>query len=241
MGRHQIHATINAAILTCAFLTAAWAAPVLAQDRAEQTAREIADHVMSKGEQSPHGDLGSWSRSVLERALGHATNNTHQTPVPLPAENQAGRLAANLSASRQGQGAEVIVFMSLSVPATAWREWSREASRIGAPLVLRGVTKGGLRATVKRIGTYLMENTAAAIDPRLFRLFAIEAVPAVAVVPGGIPPCKRRGCSGDPAPPHDLVSGNVGLDAALRIIAYENGPGRETARRHRARLRGEFP
>ena len=241
MGRHQIHATINAAILTCAFLTAAWAAPVLAQDRAEQTAREIADRVMSKGEQSPHGDLGSWSRSVLERALGHATNKTHQTPVTLPAENQAGRLAVNLSASRQGQGAEVIVFMSLSVPGASLREWSLEAARIGAPLVLRGVARGGLRTTVKRVGAYLAEGGGTAIDPRLFRLFAIEAVPAVAVVPGGIPPCKRRGCSGDPAPPHDLVSGNIGLDAALSIIATEGGPGRGTARRHLGKLRGDHP
>ena len=239
MGCKVVHMTVMA--LSCVFLLLAWTDSVYAQDRAEQTAREIADHVMSKGEQSPHGDLGSWSRSVLDRALGHATNNTHQTPVTLPAENQAGRLAANLSASRQGQGAEVIVFMSLSVPTTAWREWSGEAVRIGAPLLLRGVVQGGLRATVKQTGGQLAEGGGAAIDPRLFRLFGIDAVPAVVVVPGGVPACKNRGCSADPAPPHDLVKGNIGLDAALSIIALEGGPGRETARRHLAELRGDFP
>ena len=128
--------------------------------------------------------------------------------------------------------------MSLSVPAEAWRQWSVEASRIGAPLVLRGVARGGLRATVKRVGTHLAEGAGAAIDPRLFRLFEVKAVPAVAVVPAGVPPCKSRGCAEDPAPPHDVIGGNIGLDAALAAIALEGGPGRETARRHLIELRG---
>ncbi len=236
MGCKVIDMTVMA--LYCSFLLVALSAPVLAQEKSEKAAREIADHVMSKGEQSPHGDLGSWSRSVLERALGHATNNTHQTPVPLPAENQAGRLAANLSTSRQGQGPEIIVFMSLSVPGASLREWSLEAARIGAPLVLRGVTKGGLRATVKRVGAHLAEGAGAAIDPRLFRLFEVTTVPAVVVVPGGVPACKSRGCASDPSPPHDRIKGNIGLDAALSIIALEGGPGRETARHHLWKLRG---
>ena len=137
------------------------------------------------------------------------------------------------------RGAEVIVIMSLTVPAAGWREWSLEATRIGAPLVLRGVTRGGLRATLKRIGTHLAEGGGTAIDPHMFRLFGIDAVPAVAVVPGGVPPCSRRGCSGDMPPPHDLVKGNVGLDAARRIVAAEGGPGRETARLHLEKLGGE--
>ena len=68
---------------------------------------------------------------------------------------------------------------------------------------------------MKRVGAHLPKNAGAAIDPRLFRLFDVTAVPAVAVVPGGVPPCKSRGCAADPAPPHDRVRGNIGLDAAL--------------------------
>lgn len=129
--------------------------------------------------------------------------------------------------------------MSLSVPGASLRQWSLEAARIGAPLVLRGVGPQGLRATVKRVGAHLAEGAGAAIDPRLFRLFEVKAVPAVAVVPGGVPPCKSRGCSADPAPAHDLVRGNIGLDAALRIVAGEGGPGRGTARRHLEESRGD--
>ena len=238
MGRHLMDMTNNVATLACVLLSVALASPAPAQERGEKEAREIVDHVLRQGKKSPPADLGSWSRSVLERALGRAGKNASKTTAPLPAEDQAGRLAVRFSAEPP-RGSEVIVFMSLSVPAAAWREWSVEAARIGAPLVLRGVAQGGLRATVKRVGAHLPANAGAAIDPRLFRLFGIEAVPAIAVIPGGVPPCTTRGCSADPAPPHDVIGGNIGLDAALAAIAREGGPGRETARRHLGKLRGD--
>ena len=106
--------------------------------------------------------------------------------------------------------------------------------------MLRGVEGGSLRDTVEALGARLAGAEAGvAIDPRLFRLFRIERVPAVVVAPGGVPGCASRGCAADPAPPHDLVAGNVGLAAALEAVAAEGGPGRGDARRHLARLRGE--
>ena len=97
--------------------------------------------------------------------------------------------------------------------------------------MLRGVGEDGLRATVKRIGERLGGAEAGvAIDPRLFRLFGIERVPAVVVVPGGVPPCRSRGCADDPAPPHDRIAGNIGLTAALEAIAEEGDAGRDIAR-----------
>ncbi len=78
-----------------------------------------------------------------------------------------------------------------------------------------------------------------AIDPRLFRLFGVERVPVVVAVPGGVPPCTSRGCANDPAPPHDLVTGNIGLAAALEIISAEGDAGRGAARQMLERLDGE--
>lgn len=139
-----------------------------------------------------------------------------------------------------GDEAQVIVFMSFSVPEPSWRQWSAEAGRIGAPMVLRGVKPDGFAATARAIRERQPgENAGAAIDPRLFRLFRIGQVPAVAVVPGGVGPCATRGCSADPPPPHDLVTGNIGLEAALEIVAREGDAGREAARRSLAALRGE--
>ena len=109
---------------------------------------------------------------------------------------------------------------------------------MGAPLVLRGVSENGLPATAKEIGKRLGDAEAGvAIDPRLFRLFGVTRVPAVVVVPGGVPVCRSRGCADDPAPPHDRVAGNIGLAAALRAITDEGAVGRDAAESHLQRLR----
>ena len=249
----------NVAIfLAAALLLAACCAPVRADDArpgagpgdaASAAARTLVDEVLRKaggGGDHSGDDLGEWTRSMIERALERAGKDadnaasgaTGTSPAPLPAERHAARTAAGLAG--RPNSAEIIVFTSLSIPAPSWRQWSREATRIGVPLVLRGAGVGGLRATVKRIGARIgAHKVGVAIDPHLFRLFGVTRVPAVVVAPGGVPPCTSRGCSDDAAPPHDLVVGNIGLAAALEAIAAEGGPGRELARRTLARLRGE--
>ena len=202
-------------------------------------ASDLVEQVLQNTERDDRRDLDRWSHSVIERALERTSRKAPVAPGRLLAEDHAGRLAGGLF--ERSRGPEVIVFMSLSAPGESWRQWSREAARIGAPLVLRGLGPDGLQATVKRIGPYLDRESGAAIDPRLFRLFGITVVPAVAVVPGGVPPCESRGCSADPAPPHDRIAGNIGLEAALEAIAIEGGPGRVAARRHLADLRGDAP
>jgi len=230
MERNPIRTT--AVLLACVALLAAWSV----RGRAEETdtVRDVVDRVLRNAE-ATRGGLDAWSHSVIERALERAGRKARRAPSPLPAEDNARGLSART------QGPEVIVFMSLSAPAASWRQWSREAARIGAPLVLRGFGPDGLQATVKRIGPYLDREGGAAIDPRLFRLFGVTAIPAVVVVPGGVPPCESRGCTGDPAPPHDRIAGNIGLEAALEAIAADGGPGRAAARRHLTSLRGDRP
>ena len=237
-----------------AVLGAGIAGPVVAQDAPpDARAAELVDEVLGQG----GGDeLGEWTRSILDRALHRAgAAARHAVPgsgssgsrsgagpgasgpstAPLPAERHAAGIVGGAAG---GAGtAEILVFTSLSVPAASWRQWAREAANTGAPLVLRGVGEGGMRETVKKIGERLGGAEAGvAIDPRLFRLFGVTRVPAVAVVPGGVPPCRSRGCTADAAPPHDLVMGNIGLAAALEAIADEGAVGRDIAHRHLERL-----
>ena len=235
-----------ALLLTAALCLAGCCRPALAQQTLaspEAAARDLAAEVLRK---AGGDDLGGWTRSVLDRALDRAGSAARQTvpgstgraAPPLPGERHAGALAER-AAGRAGT-AEILIFTSLSVPAANWRQWAREAARTDVPLVLRGVAEEGMRATVRRIGDRLDGAEAGvAIDPRLFRLFGVERVPAVVVVPGGVPPCRSRGCTDDPAPRHDLVTGNIGLIAALEAIADEGAVGRDVARRQLERLQGE--
>ena len=239
------------AFLLAALLAAGLPDPVRADERGtadpDADAARLVEEVLRKAGGNEGGSLGEWTRDVIERALGRAGSAARQTvpgsggvgpgsrgaPAPLPAERHAGEL----SNPRPGT-AEVLIFTSLSVPAASWRQWAREAARTGAPLVLRGVGEGGLPETAKRIGARLGgAEVGVAIDPRLFRLFGVTRVPAVVVVPGGVPPCRSRGCADDPAPPHDLVSGNIGLAAALEAVADEGAVGRDAAESHLERLR----
>ena len=237
----------TALLLTVALLLGACACPARADETRtagpEADASRLVEDVLRRAGGQGEGSLGAWTRSVIDRALGRAGETARQT-VPegskgnaaaLPAERHAGAFAGPRPAS-----AEILIFTSLSVPAASWRQWAHDAARTGAPLMLRGVGVGGLRETAKRIGARLGSHAAGvAIEPRLFRLFGIERVPAVVVVPGGVPPCQSRGCTDDPAPPHDLVAGNIGLVAALEAVAAEGEAGRAVARAYLERLTGD--
>lgn len=234
-----------AAGLACVLLLAACCRPAVAQQQApspEAEARDLAAEALRRASGSGEDSLGDWTRSIMERALERAGEAARQTipgstgPAagPLPAERHAAGIA---KAAGRGGTTEVLIFTSLSVPPESWRQWARDAAASGAPLVLRGIGAGGLPETAKRIGKRLGgAEPGVAVDPRLFRLFGIERVPAVAVVPGGVPACRSRGCADDAAPPHDRISGNIGLIAALEAVADEGAVGRDIARRHLERL-----
>ena len=237
--------------LTALLLAAGWSGTPRAEElppapAPDANAARLVDDVLRKAGGGDGESLGAWTRSIVERALERAGGAAQQTvpgssgpsAAPLPAERHAESLAGN--AAGRGGTAEILIFTSLSVPAASWRQWARDAARTGAPLVLRGVGEGGLPDTAKRIGERLGGAEAGvAIDPRLFRLFGVTRVPAVAVVPGGVPACRSRGCAEDPAPPHDLVIGNIGLVAALQAVAEEGDAGRDAAKAQLESLGGD--
>ena len=236
---HGMHSRQGAAAVALALCAAS--APVPANEPPEAAAQALVEAVEA-ARPEPEG-LDTWSRAVLDRALrstGHAASPTGDATTPLPAERAAAALARSLVPAAAGP--EVLVFTTLALPEASWRRWSLDAARAGAAFVLRGVAPGGLAATVRRIRARLPEGGAGvAIDPALFRRFAVDAAPAVVVVPGGAAPCRRRGCADEPAPAHDRIAGNIGLVAALEAVAAEGAVGRETARRHLARLRETRP
>ena len=78
------------------------------------------------------------------------------------------------------------------------------------------------------------------IDPRLFRAFGIEAVPAYVVAASDFDLCNGFDCATN-VPPFDLLSGNVTAAFALETIASGGGPGARIAAQHLARLKGDQP
>ena len=226
-------------------------APTVAQsdtgDREERIeaktdAEALAREVLS---QTKNDDaLRDWTNRVLEQAMTRARteavaaaggSGSEGAAPPLSAEREAGAVASSLTGDTGTS--QVLIFMSLSVPKPSWRQWAAEAARAGVPLVVRGPSPEGLRATIEEIGDRLGgEEAGVAIDPRLFRLFDIDRVPAVVVLPLGVPPCRTRGCADDEPPPFDRITGNIGLVAALTAIASEGDAGIGAARNHLKKL-----
>ena len=230
-------------VLACAMLAAGCCRGAVADEApAGDEAQHVVDEVVRRAGSGEADGLGEWTRELLGRALERAGGQPPigAAPGPLPAETHAAELRTGL-AGRADTG-EVLVFTSLAMPSASWRAWAAQASAVGAPLVLRGVLPDGLAATAKRLRARLGgAHTGIAIDPRLFRLFAVERVPAVVVVPGGVAPCRSRGCADDPPPPHDRIAGNIGLAAALEAIAAEGRVARDAARGALERLREKRP
>lgn len=200
-------------------------------------ARQLAEEISAGPATAPPD---AWSRAVIERALERAgTDAGVPSAAPEGAPTFPPGREKGAARPKGAVTAEVLLFTSLAVPSASWRASARDAARIGAPLVLRGVAEAGLPETARRIVTRLGDAKAGVtIDPRLFRLFGIARVPAVVVVPGGVPPCRHRGCADDVPLVFDRVTGNLSLAAALEAVASEGDAARAVARRHLATLRG---
>jgi conjugal transfer pilus assembly protein TrbC len=126
----------------------------------------------------------------------------------------------------------VIVLASFSMPEASLRELVSDARRAGVPVMLRGFAEGSLSETAKRmrellegpVETRLQETGSllggVVVDPRAFRIFAVEDVPVFIASAGPLPDCDGLSCTAPP-PPHDRIAGNMSLGAALRALASE--------------------
>jgi conjugal transfer pilus assembly protein TrbC len=151
---------------------------------------------------------------------------------------------------------QLLVFISASVPTDLLRRLAQQATRIGAPLVLRGVVGDDFPATAAFMRDILGEpendgrppatsskqgssqrKPRALIDPTLFARFDVRQVPAVVLVPDGACMAGIRACP-DATPAHVHVAGDVTLDYALDHIARTHPEAKSVAEALLARLGG---
>lgn len=124
-----------------------------------------------------------------------------------------------------------VAFASLSMPEQALRQLITDVSRAGGVVVFRGFPDNSGRAFVTQLGAVLGENpgeVSITIDPRLFRAFSIDAVPAYVVASRGFELCESLTCTTAP-PAHDRMLGNVTAAYALQAFVDDGGPGARVA------------
>jgi len=136
-----------------------------------------------------------------------------------------------------------IAFASTSMPPQSLRAMISDVGRAGGLVVLRGLPSGSAKALTAALAKVMRQGESyegVGIDPRLFRAFGIEAVPAYVVAASDFELCDGFDCTSQ-VPPHDRMSGNVTAEHALSTFGSGGGPGARIAELHLARLRKDAP
>ncbi len=122
--------------------------------------------------------------------------------------------------ARQEQNqAPLLIFISFSMPEQSLKLWAEQASKIKAPLVLRGFVENSIQATTQKafecFGSEGMPELL--VDPEAFERFAIETVPAVVAV---LDKDASTNDEGEPLtePVFEVVYGDTSLEDALTLM-----------------------
>ena len=112
----------------------------------------------------------------------------------------------------------VMVFVSLSMPRQSLIALLRDANKIKASVIMRGLVHDSFKETVQEIASLVKEADSGgiALDPLAFKKFHIETVPAVVVVSPDHPCLMQQHC--DRHRDYDVMFGNIPLSAALKEI-----------------------
>jgi len=118
---------------------------------------------------------------------------------------------------RPAQAADrLYYFWSFSMPEESLKAAFTQGEKISLVAVLRGLPEGSAKDSLLRLKQLLGgRSVEVVIDPLLFRLYGITAVPTVVYADGINPTCEH--C--EPAPKHWKAVGDVRLEAALENLS----------------------
>lgn len=141
----------------------------------------------------------------------------------------------------------LLVFVSFSMPRKSLRALLSQARQAGATVLLRGLVNNSFQDTKTAfadLATEASDGKAAdiaglSVDPKLFNLFRVTAVPVFVVMNTPLGPCLEEGCH-ETQPAHDRIAGNMTLPEALRLMVRE-GDFPERAQTALARFKGGTP
>lgn len=95
----------------------------------------------------------------------------------------AGGAVGAGDAQRDREAKGLVVFVSLGMPAASLDRLVADAERLRAPLVLRGIIGGSIKATAERIERLNAGRKVGwQIDPATFKRFGVRVVPAFVLV-----------------------------------------------------------
>lgn len=205
----------------------------------QEEAAAFAEQVKDRGDafREEATSVQSAATGNLERVV--VAGLPKAAPGPIDFDEIVSGAAANVGVGA-GEAPQLIVFVSLSMPAKALRAIIEDTARAGGVVVFRGFPDNSMRVFTERLGKVVAREDDLAnigIDPRLFRAFDVTAVPTYVAVSSDFDLCAGFDCRTQ-VPAHDRMAGNVTLEYALASFAEANGPGARVAAVGLTRLRG---
>lgn len=156
-----------------------------------------------------YGYADELNLSQQQQKVFEAAKQFAKTLHPSQAMPHASR-DTNFAPRAQNPENRILVFVSFSMGETAIQQYAREARKVGASLVFRGLIGDSLKITALRLQKLAQETQASfLIDPTAFRRFGIQKVPAVAVI--------------SDAQSFDVLYGLTTLDYALKRLRGQLG------------------
>jgi len=238
------------AALACASAQTAGPDLDLAAIRARASAGANDAEALSANARARAETLAREARASTDEAQAHGRRYTREAATsakPDAADTfDFDRMVANagtMTSEGMGEAPRFIAFASLSMPPASLRAMIDDVAKAGGIVALRGLPGNSAKALTDALAKVAKPGEqldGVGIDPRLFRAFGIEAVPAYVVTSSDFDLCDGFDCRTQ-VPPHDRMSGNVSAAYALETFARGGGPGALLAAQHLARLERQVP
>ncbi|MCY9855394.1 type-F conjugative transfer system pilin assembly protein TrbC [Vibrio mediterranei] len=179
------------------------------------------------------------SRPNVDTSLEGALDELSTLPAQsLQTPNDVQRFLHNLQAQHAPAGAQAApplqIFVSLSMPQSSLIPLLRQASELGAPVMIRGVLPQGFKATIDAVYQLMAQMQqqhlpplgGVSIDPHAFTTWHVTRVPTFVLQPTALNPAEPSQAEPSSA---DRLVGNLTPMAALKQFAI-SGEHSELAR-----------
>lgn len=145
----------------------------------------------------------------------------------------------NTTDERNDSG-RIIVFVSFSMPMQSLVGYLKDADKIHASVVIRGLVHNSFKETILQVGNVTKAASCGGVEinPPLFTKFAITQVPTVVVL-GDTEKCLEKSRCLVEAD-FDKITGDISLPSALQEISLRGTAASDYARKMRDKLRGEL-
>lgn len=110
-------------------------------------------------------------------------------------------------------GTDLLIFVSLSMPAAMLKSYTEQAVRFDATLVLRGFVDDKASATREALANINQAGAAWVINPEPFKTFRITKVPAIVLASSDLGSVTEDGCAQPDK--YSVIYGDIPVIAAL--------------------------